>query len=572
MMPSKKILTILFPVLLLPLLITVEALSSETKLIFPVADAMVTVPELRIIGLSKNNTSVKVTLKNSQDSATITVPVENNAFHQLLTLAPGKNTLTITASDTTITRNISFSTDKKQAPPKGFTQFFLHSKNELTSKCESCHILSAPGAVNYQYIEQTLSCITNTCHNDFGDKQFKHGPFANKSCVECHNPHGTFHKNFLLEERGKLCFKCHSEAEGMAQEGEHVHFPVKKGECLLCHDPHQSNLAFHLKRETILELCMGCHNQQIIQHEYMHEPAESGDCNACHSPHTSNFKGLLYLGGKDLCLTCHEVRKEEFESKYVHEPVSKDCNICHDPHGSNIEFHLRTIKDKDGNYIKLEKPLMESCLVCHRKLDPEVAQQIEHSKVPHKPVAEGKCTICHTPHSTNYKKQLNKPLKEICYECHPKIKKNISESLFKHGPVRTDDCAQCHLVHGSSHKELLRSNFSSKFSAPFDLKNFELCFNCHNQKVVTEESSKDTGFRNGTTNLHFLHVNRKKNARNCKTCHDIHASNQEKHIRATVPYKKNFTISIEFTKTATGGGCVVGCHKPKEYDREKPVK
>ena len=65
-------------------------------------------------------------------------------------------------------------------------------------------------------------------------------------------------------------------------------------------------------------------------------------------------------------------------------------------------------------------------------------------------------------------------------------------------------------------------------------------------------------------------MNRKKKGRSCRTCHDTHASNQPKHIRAKVPFKKRFTINIEFTKTATGGGCVVGCHKPKKYDRVHP--
>lgn len=568
---KKNLLTTSIMVIFLALILVGVASSAETILSYPATDVLVTVPELRIVGLS-GSTSVKLSLKNDRTGQEITVPVVNMAFHQLLQLTPGNNTLIVTAADTTITRRILYSTDLETVPPQEFNRFFLHSKNELAAQCDSCHVPNPLSAANYKYIKQTLSCITNSCHNNLGDKEYKHGPFADKSCVECHNPHGTFYRNHLVAEHGALCFSCHSEAEGIAEEGEYVHFPVKKGECLLCHEPHQSNLAFHLKRETILELCMGCHNRQIIEREYLHEPAESGDCNACHSPHTSNFKGLLYLGGKELCLTCHTIRKEEFESKFVHEPVAKDCNLCHDPHGSNIEFHLRTNRDQDGNYLKHDRPLMETCLICHRKLDPQVAEQIEHGKITHKPVAEGKCTICHTPHSTNYKKQLNRPLKEICYSCHPQIKKVISESLFQHGPVRTDDCAQCHQVHGSNHKRLLRSNFSDKFAAAFDLKNFELCFNCHNQKVVTEESTLDTGFRNGKHNLHFLHVNRKKNARNCSTCHDIHASNQEKHIRATVPFKRNFTISIEFSKTATGGGCVVGCHKPKEYDRENPVK
>jgi hypothetical protein len=28
---------------------------------------------------------------------------------------------------------------------------------------------------------------------------------------------------------------------------------------------------------------------------------------------------------------------------------------------------------------------------------------------------------------------------------------------------------------------------------------------------------------------------------------------------------------VNYTKTPTGGRCVVGCHKPKEYDRVNPI-
>jgi hypothetical protein len=80
--------------------------------------------------------------------------------------------------------------------------------------------------------------------------------------------------------------------------------------------------------------------------------------------------------------------------------------------------------------------------------------------------------------------------------------------------------------------------------------------------------TETTGFRNGRRNLHYVHV--KTKGRNCQTCHEIHASDQEMHIREEIPFKKRFMIELTFIKTATGGGCVKGCHKPKKYDREEP--
>lgn len=544
--------------------------SAEVTLIYPPDKSFVTQSKIQVVGISpQDKNSVTITVKNSNGATDYKTFFTNNSFSLLVDIVPGENKISIDGSSAG-SHSVLLTDKNKQ--PKGYTAFELHSKNILTNECDKCHITPVPGKMGFKHVEQKLSCITDKCHSNLEQKEFKHGPFAEQTCIQCHNPHGTEYKNFVLDVRAQLCFRCHAESADMVAQGDYVHFPVTQGECLLCHEHHESNLAYHLKRNSILELCLGCHNKSIIEHEVMHEPVREGDCNACHSPHVSKFKGLLYEGGKDLCLTCHEIRKEEFESKYVHEPVANDCNLCHDPHGSSSIDHLKTPKDKNGKYISVKNPLMELCISCHRKLDPQVISQIENSKVAHKPVQEGKCTECHTPHSTNFAKQLNAPLKEICFRCHPDIKKTINESQFQHGPVRTNDCAQCHLVHGSDQKNLLRAKYSEKYEGDYDPKNFQLCFECHNVKVVEEKNSMDTGFRNGTKNLHFIHVNREKKGRFCITCHDTHASNQEKHIRKSFIFKKKLKITMDFSKTATGGGCVVGCHKPRKYDRENPVK
>ena len=94
----------------------------------------------------------------------------------------------------------------------------------------------------------------------------------------------------------------------------------------------------------------------------------------------------------------------------------------------------------------------------------------------------------------------------------------------------------------------------ARFYAPFDLQNYELCFFCHEQKVVLEPKSMDTSFRNGNVNMHYLHVNREK-GRTCRACHAEHASNNPVHIRDSVPYGQ-WEMPIEFEKTATGEVCI----------------
>ena len=548
------------------------SIALESGLIYPPDQVMVKQAEVRIIGLAPPGMStVSLQLKNASGEQEFTVAVADGAFNQVVKLAPELNTVTLTQGATASSHALFLVTkDAAGKPPKGFKPYYLHSSNELTEACAQCHVADAKGK-DHSIIKQKISCITQSCHATITNKKYKHGPFQEGSCTECHNPHGTPNKKFLQQKMPALCFSCHSEDEGMLASGKVVHFPVGKGECTICHDPHQSDMAFHLKSETIAELCNNCHGKSMVKYKYMHEPFESGDCNACHSPHVSDFDHLLVAGGSALCLECHQEREEEFKRRYVHEPVKKDCHLCHDPHGSDSQSHLLTPKDKHGKYIHFEQPLKELCLSCHRKLNPEVAKQIEHATVTHKPVAEGKCTTCHTPHSTNFKKQLNTSLQDACFQCHGALKKQIHESKFQHGPVRTDDCAQCHQVHGGDHKKLLRFNFTENYSEDFALEHYELCFSCHNSKVFLDKRSVETGFRNGTTNLHYQHVNRAKDGRSCKTCHDIHASNQPKHMRTTIPYKGKMTITLKYTKSDSGGGCVVGCHTPRKYDRETPA-
>ncbi len=572
----KKMGTFLF---LLPLLWSILMFSppvnaSEAHFIYPVDKAVVSVSRVRVIGKKGSSGEHSLKVENSSGESNYAVSEVENLFAQDIRLAEGKNTISL-LSDTGVSETLEIFFALEEADPsypEEYIPYYLHSEGDLTGECTQCHTANKDNILQFEYVEQKTACATGECHSTLKKDKFLHGPLREEgSCVKCHNPHGSENSYFVQYFGGDLCFSCHQDAESMIWKAKYVHFPVKKRECTACHDPHGSDLEFHLKRGSIAGLCEGCHGEDQTSHKVLHTPLKNGDCIACHSPHVSENKALLLDSGKDLCFRCHKVRQEEYNSKYVHEPVSKNCTICHDPHGSATIYHLRSKKDEEGNYISTDRPYKELCLSCHNKLDPEIVDQIKKGTVKHDPVEKGECIICHTPHSTNHKKQLRKPLKEICFSCHQKMKELITGSIHKHGPIRTNDCAQCHLPHGSQNRKLLRSKFSEKYADSFNMDNYALCFNCHSPEIVLNKKSESTEFRNGRTNLHYLHVNRKKKGRNCKTCHDIHASDQEKHIRKKVPFERSFIITIEYTKTSTGGSCVVGCHKPRNYDRISEV-
>jgi predicted CXXCH cytochrome family protein len=187
------------------------------------------------------------------------------------------------------------------------------------------------------------------------------------------------------------------------------------------------------------------------------------------------------------------------------------------------------------------------CYKCHlsKVTDPFV----------HSAMASNECTPCHNASGGNH--QTNTALyavkdksTKLCYECHD----NQSNKKSIHGPIQEDTCLGCHAPHASNLKFML-----GKVTP-------EICFECHSPALLLEkETQKATGFRDGSSNLHFLHAG--KTAIPCITCHDVHASEQTKLIR---PKGKNGKedVTLTFKEAGKGGTCTTSCHDPLGYERK----
>jgi len=66
-------------------------------------------------------------------------------------------------------------------------------------------------------------------------------------------------------------------------------------------------------------------------------------------------------------------------------------------------------------------------------------------------------------------------------------------------------------------------------------------------------------------------VARKQKGRTCLACHSVHASSGQKLINPEGIAFGKWQIPIRFAATDTGGGCVPGCHRSLDYDRQTPV-
>lgn len=407
-----------------------------------------------------------------------------------------------------------------------------------------------------RHIGKADSCTSRDCHAKLapGSTAFSHKPVAEGKCGDCHNAEAYPDRYGLEKNQNVMCTGCHQPMADKIQSSQFVHGPIKNGDCISCHDPHGSDTRYILTK-PYNELCSGCHNLKgLYAGEFVHKPVKDGNCGLCHDPHASDFKSRLADVGANLCFTCHETFITGMAQKYIHAPLIKSgCSDCHDPHSGK-------------DILRLKSPPDELCFRCHEENKNEVSQYT----LKHEPASAGRCVSCHSPHFSESKYLLNGKVDVLCYSCHKESRK-WKERKFQHGPVVQGNCVACHNPHGSDNSFILRLAFPNKFYSPYEKGEYNLCFLCHKEAMVTTEITENvTHFRNGKINLHMLHVNQEK-GRTCRACHDVHASNQEDHIREQFKFGVA-DIPIYYFKTDTGGGCIPGCHVERKYDRIKEVK
>lgn len=430
-----------------------------------------------------------------------------------------------------------------------------------------------PGAVLQPPAKPTgpipyTSCVTSECHANIKQDQFTHGPVNVNACDACHEPVSVEEHTFrLAREESQLCLFCHQVD---VLDMPVVHEPLRTGQCMECHAPHGGFDRKLLRSESVGQLCAGCHEDVIRGKTVVHGPVAGEVCSACHAPHASEYPNLLAASGTELCLQCHVTTAEQLATlRVVHGPAAADCQACHDAHASDYPMML------------VEDPAT-LCQSCHDAIQ----QVIETAVVKHGAVTEeGGCTNCHSPHASDFAMILKQDEVSMCLDCHDqqvrrddgeKIREVASvlrNSTHVHGPIAQGDCAGCHEVHGGANFRLLTFEYPSEFYAPFAEESYALCFSCHDRSVVLEEKTATlTNFRNGETNLHYLHVNKERKGRTCRACHETHASNNPRHIRQSVPFgPREWELPINFEMTQDGGSCAPGCHKQYEYDRVNPV-
>lgn len=251
--------------------------------------------------------------------------------------------------------------------------------------------------------------------------------------------------------------------------------------------------------------------------------------------------------GAEGCMTatCHP--KIQLSPSGIH----AQCTDCHESHAGT------TPKPMGPDSGKL-------CLECH--------SEVAAGPNLHGPVKAGGCRFCHQIHGSDQPSLLKAQGAKVCFPCHGGIAQTIKQAKSQHSPVVDGVCWDCHTPHGSKLRPLLKGAYPKAFYTGYREDRFELCFSCHDKNGIEYDlTSEATGFRNGTKNLHTVHVNRPTKGRVCKTCHAVHGGDQEKLIWRFTPEFGAWDIPLHFKKTDTGGTCFVGCHNPKAYDRFRVI-
>jgi predicted CXXCH cytochrome family protein len=410
------------------------------------------------------------------------------------------------------------------------------------------------------------NCVTAECHVNVKSHKMVHAPVAVNSCDACHQTKDVLkHTYSLKREKAELCTFCH---EFDVSNVPVVHLPVSKGECIGCHNPHGGVDKRILRENSLQEMCARCHDDVKHSRSVVHEPVKKGECDSCHVSHASRYPKLTFAEGDALCLSCHDkFRNQLEEAAFVHKGLEEGCGKCHEPHAAATPKILRA-------------PANELCASCHEK----VVKDAKLVRYQHGVVAKEKdCLRCHTAHSADLPPLLaDRPIK-LCMSCHKDKQQSgrgefiaalpelMDNKTVKHGPINDGLCTPCHQAHGSDQPMMLVRSNSDVLYQELAEKNYRLCFGCHDAKLAKEaQTNSATEFRNGSLNLHAIHVDQGQRGRNCRICHSTHASHSPKHVNESVRFGE-WEMPIKFAKSENGGTCETGCHERWAYDRERPV-
>ncbi|WOT04103.1 DmsE family decaheme c-type cytochrome [Shewanella youngdeokensis] len=184
-------------------------------------------------------------------------------------------------------------------------------------QCEACHgplgkhnkggnePMIAFGA-DSTLIASKQNSVCMSCHQD--DKRIDwnggHHDNADIACASCHSIHTA--KDPVLSKQTELavCTSCHAKQKAdMNKRSSH---PMQWAQmtCSDCHNPHGTMSDSDLVKPTVNDTCYSCHAEKRGPKLWEHAPV-TDNCVSCHNPHGSVNEGMLKTRAPQLCQQCH---------------------------------------------------------------------------------------------------------------------------------------------------------------------------------------------------------------------------------------------------------------------------
>jgi DmsE family decaheme c-type cytochrome len=172
------------------------------------------------------------------------------------------------------------------------------------------------------------------------------------SCTACHSIHKNGPNGLVARKQAdinKLCAGCHADVWASFQRPYKHRLPEGAMSCVDCHNPHGSFLPRSIQTVSANEPgCFKCHGDKVGPFTYEHPPVRLEGCTACHQPHGSaNPRMLTRHEVRFVCLECHANLPTPVPAATLgtvppathdlRSPRFQNCNLCHQKvHGSYV--------------------------------------------------------------------------------------------------------------------------------------------------------------------------------------------------------------------------------------------
>lgn len=181
--------------------------------------------------------------------------------------------------------------------------------DERSKPCRTCHA-------------KTVSAVTRSEHTRAG-----------VACMDCHSVHGGPAERLLAAPAPRLCYGCHPGVRTRFALPEHHEVDEGVVACADCHGVHGTPNDFEVL-DAHDRTCTRCHADIAGPYVFEHTARFTEGCGGCHEPHGSINRHLLKRQSvAQLCYGCHTVTPAEHL-----QPSFRDCTRCHVAiHGSNTD-------------------------------------------------------------------------------------------------------------------------------------------------------------------------------------------------------------------------------------------